>query len=169
VLWLFEESAVASANLRREARVRGVDASRLVFASRLSLADHLARHAAADLFLDTFPCSAHTTASDALWAGLPLLTLAGESFASRVAASLLHAVDLAELVTTQQDAFESLAVELATNPERLAQIRQKLRAGRLTFPLFDTERLTRHLETAYARMHERCRAGLPPRHFQVEP
>ncbi|MBV5289644.1 MAG: tetratricopeptide repeat protein [Pelodictyon phaeoclathratiforme] len=165
VLWLLEDNPKAAANLRKEATERGVDAERLIFAKRMPLAEHLARHRIADLFLDTFPCNAHTTASDALWAGLPLLTLAGETFAARVAASLLNAIQLPELITFTQEKYEALAIELATNPEKLIAIRQKLEKNRLTTPLFDTERFTHHLEEAYGVMYERYQEGLPPGHI----
>ncbi len=168
VLWLLEDNPQAAGNLRREASARGVGPERLIFAKRLpSLGDHLARHRLADLFLDTLPYNAHTTASDSLWAGLPVLTCLGETFASRVAASLLKAIDLPELVTTTPEAYELLAIELAANPNRLADIRRKLARNRLTTPLFDTKLFANHIEAAYAAMHERCHAGLPPDHFQV--
>src|SRR5947207_8229688 len=114
VLWLLRESAAAEENLCREAKARGVDPGRLVFAGRLNLDEHLARHHLADLFLDTLPCNAHTTASDALWAGLPVLTCQGHGFAGRVAASLLHAVGLPELVTRSLEEYEAKAVQFAT-------------------------------------------------------
>lgn len=162
VLWLFEGNATAAKNLRREAAARGVNAERLVFAKRLPLlSEHLARHKLADLFLDTLPYNAHTTASDALWAGLPVLTCVGETFAGRVAASLLKAIELPELVTTTPEAYEQMAVRLATYPEQLAAIKRKLSEKRLTAPLFDTELFTRHIETAYTAMYQRHRAGLP--------
>jgi len=165
VLWLLEDNPKAAENLRKEATERGVDAERLIFAKRMPLAEHLARHRIADLFLDTLPYNAHTTASDALWAGLPLLTLAGETFAARVAASLLNAIQLPELITSTQEEYEALAIELATNPEKLTAIRQKLEKNRLTTPLFDTERFTHHLEEAYGVMYERYQEGLPPGHI----
>ncbi|MGD0193213.1 MAG: tetratricopeptide repeat protein [Rhizomicrobium sp.] len=167
VLWLLEDNASASANLRREAAARGIDATRLVFAGRVPRADHLARQALADLFLDTLPYNAHTTASDALWAGLPVLTLREQTFASRVAASLLTAVELPELITSTGEEFESLAVELAGNPEKLASLKTRLAANRFTAPLFDIRRFTRHIETAYTTMMERCRSGLPPAHISI--
>ncbi|MBJ7503960.1 MAG: tetratricopeptide repeat protein, partial [Polynucleobacter sp.] len=120
VLWLFEDNPWAAANLKKEAEKRGVNTARLVFAKRMPLSEHLARHRQADLFLDTLPCNAHTTCSDALWAGLPVLTLMGESFASRVAASLLNGIDLPELITTSPEEYEALAIELATNSQKLA-------------------------------------------------
>jgi predicted O-linked N-acetylglucosamine transferase (SPINDLY family) len=135
----------------------------------MPLAEHLARHRCADLFLDTLPYNAHTTASDALWAGLPVLTCAGEAFASRVGASLLDAVGLPDLITTSLADYEALALTLATSPERLAALRQRLIGNRSTAPLFDTPRFARHLEAAYVEMHERSLAGLPPDHIRVEP
>ncbi len=167
VLWLLEDNPVAARNLRQEAQVRGVAAERLVFARRLPLADHLARHRAADLFIDTLPYNAHTTASDALWAGLPVLTCMGEAFASRMAASLLNAIDLPELITTTPQQYEALAVELATQPQRLQQIKHKLERNRLTAPLFDTPLFTRNIEAAYTRIYERYHSGLPPDHIHV--
>ncbi len=167
VLWLLDDSEVAVANLRREAEARGVDPARLVFAGRLPPADHLARHRCADLFLDTLPYNAHTTASDALWAGLPLLTCEGTTFAGRVAASLLRAVDLQELITRDSNDYERRAIELARNPRELAAIRGKLNDHRSAEPLFDTRRSTRHIEAAFRRMQERRLAGLAPQHFAV--
>lgn len=167
VLWLFEDNRWAAANLRREAADRGVDPARLVFAPPLPLPQHLARHAAADLFLDTLPVNAHTTASDALWAGLPVLTQAGESLVGRVAASLLHAAGLPGMVAASAEAYEALALDLAAAPDRLAAIRASLAAQRLTCPLFDTALFTRRIEAAYAMMVERARAGLPPQGFDI--
>jgi predicted O-linked N-acetylglucosamine transferase (SPINDLY family) len=168
VLWLFEDNPVAARHLQDEAGARGIDPARLVFAQRLPLPEHLARHRAADLFLDTLPCNAHTTASDALWAGLPVLTLTGEALASRVAASLLNAVELPELITSTQAGYEALAVDLASDSERLGRILDRLARNRLTTALFDTPRFTRHLESAYLQMLERHRAGLPRAHIRVE-
>jgi len=166
VLWLSQHNATAMENLRREARSRGIDPGRLLFAERVpSSAEHLARLGAADLFLDTLPYNAHATALDALWAGLPLLTCIGRGFAGRVAASLLKAIGLPELITATAAQYEDLAVELAVNPQRLAAIRLKLAQNRLATPLFDTARLTRNLERAYARVLERSQAGLPPQHL----
>ncbi len=167
VLWLFEDNVTALANLRNQAEKRGVKAQRLIFAKRLSQSEHLARHCNADLFLDTLPYNAHTTASDALWAGLPVLTCIGESFASRVAASLLNAINLPELITSNQQEFETLAIALATNPARLEQLRQKLENNRLVTPLFDTRSFTRHLEDAYLQMVDRYQLDLPPEHIHV--
>lgn len=169
VLWLLDDSEAAVANLRREAEARGVDPVRLVFARRLPPAEHLARHRCADLFLDTLPYNAHTTASDALWAGLPLLTCEGNTFAGRVAASLLRALDLPELITRDGPDFERRAIELAGHPGELAAIREKLARCRSTEPLFDTCRSARDIEAAFRTMQERRLAGLAPQHFAVRP
>jgi len=167
VLWLLRDNRWAEANLRREAEARGVDPARLIFSERLSPAEHLARHRCADLFLDSFACNAHTTASDALWAGLPLITRLGESFTARVAASLLHAVGLPELVTTSADEYERLALALATDAERLAGLRSRLVAARDTAPLFDTRRFTRNIERAYEIAYQRLLSGAAPMAFKV--
>ena len=167
VLWLLENSPSSVMNLQKEAALRGLDPTRLVFAKRMGLAEHLARHQVADLFLDTLPCNAHTTASDALWAGLPVLTCVGESFASRVAASLLSAIELPELVTETQADYEALAIELATNPAKLKAIKGKLEKNRLTTPLFDTAVFAKHIETAYTKMYERYQADLLADHIYI--
>jgi predicted O-linked N-acetylglucosamine transferase (SPINDLY family) len=169
MLWLSESGAEVVSNLQREAKARGIAVNRLIFAQRLPLmADHLARHRLADLFLDTLPYNAHTTTSDALWAGLPVLTCAGEAFASRVAASLLHAIGLSELVTNSPEDYEALAIKLARHPEQLAVIKQKLAANRLTYPLFNTALFTQHIESAYQAMVDRYQAGLAPDHITVQ-
>jgi predicted O-linked N-acetylglucosamine transferase (SPINDLY family) len=167
VLWLLSDNEGAQRNLRKEAQRRGIDPFRLKFAGRLPLDEHLARQRLADLFLDTLPCNAHTTASDALWAGLPVLTCLGETFAGRVAASLLNAVGLPELITTTPETYERMAIELATHPERLAVIKHKLAENRLTAPLFDTKLFTKHIEAAYTAMHARDQTGLAPNHILV--
>jgi protein O-GlcNAc transferase len=167
VLWLMEDTASGISNLRKESAARGVDPTRLVFAKRMPLPVHLARHRIADLFLDTLPYNAHTTASDALWVGLPVLTQIGETFAARVAASLLNAIELPELITTTPQAYERLAIELATNPEKLASINRKLADNRVTTPLFDTQLFTRHIEAAYTAMYQRYQTGLLPDHIYV--
>jgi protein O-GlcNAc transferase len=169
VLWLLADNDSAVRNLKVAAAGHGIDPARLVFAPRVPLEDHLARHRAADLFLDTLPCNAHTTASDALWAGLPVLTCAGAAFASRVAASLLHAVGCADLVTDTPAAFEARAVELARRPAALAAIRERLAASRGAAPLFDARRFARHLEAAFVQMDARQRAGLEPEDITVAP
>lgn len=162
VLWLFEDNPMAALNLRKAAQRCEVSPERLVFAQRMPLPEHLARHRLADLCLDTLPYNAHTTASDALWTGLPVLTLIGEPFASRVAASLLKAVEMPELITETQEAYEALAIELASQPGKLTALKAKLQAKRLSTPLFDTALFTRHIEEAYRKIHERHLAGLPP-------
>jgi protein O-GlcNAc transferase len=168
VLWLAAVNETAANNLRKEAESRGVAAGRLLFARRMaSFPEHLARYRTADLFIDTLPYNAHATASDALWAGLPVLTRRGESYAARVGASLLNAIGLPELVTTTPEQYEATAIELASNPARLAEFKDKLRRNRLTMPLFDTEQFTRHLENAYTQMYERYQADLSPEHIYV--
>jgi predicted O-linked N-acetylglucosamine transferase (SPINDLY family) len=162
VLWLLEDNALAARNLRAAAQRLQVDPERLVFAPRTSPAQHLARQRCADLFLDCLPYNAHTTASEALWAGLPILTLAGESFAARVAASLLRALEMPELVTATRDEYEALAVRLANQPEELRRLRDQLANKRATAPLFDPVRYARSLEAGFVQMVERHDAGLPP-------
>jgi protein O-GlcNAc transferase len=166
-LWLVEDSADATHNLRREANARGVPADRLVFAPRVSLDEHLARHSLADLFLDTLPYNAHTTASDALWAGLPVLTCIGSTFPGRVGASLLHAVGMPELITESLDQYEALALRLAQDRALLASAKAKLAQHRDHCVLFDTKRFTRHIEAAYFTMWERHQRGEPPIGFAV--
>jgi predicted O-linked N-acetylglucosamine transferase (SPINDLY family) len=168
VLWLLRDNVGAERNLRREAQRRGIDPVRLVFAGRTTLADHLARHRLADLFLDTLPYNAHTTASDALWAGVPLITCQGKAFAGRVGASLLRSVGLPELVTESLADYEAAALRLATDPAALAEVRQKLANNRETCPLFDADRFRRHIEAAYTTMWETWQRGEPPRSFAVE-
>jgi len=168
VLWLLEDNPAASRNLWREAEQRGVAAERLVFAPRMKLDEHLARHRLADLFLDTLPYNAHTTASDALWAGLPVLTCMGSSFAGRVAGSLLHAIGLPELITPSLADYEARALRLATTPSMLSELRAKLARNRSCYPLFDTERFRRHIESAYLTMWERYQRGEPPASFAVQ-
>ncbi|HKU45624.1 MAG TPA: hypothetical protein VJQ58_01995, partial [Burkholderiales bacterium] len=166
VLWLLEDNRESRRNLEQAAAARGVEPARLVFAARMSHWDHLARHRLADLFLDTLPYNAHTTASDALWAGLPLVTCAGTTFAGRVGASLLQAVGLPELVTRNLVEYEALALRL-TNRTELNAVRGKLARNRLTEPLFDTARFTRNLESAYRRMWEMHERGEAPRSVEV--
>jgi predicted O-linked N-acetylglucosamine transferase (SPINDLY family) len=167
VLLLYVENQAAAANLRREATRRGIDSGRIIFAARLPGPQYLARYRAADLFLDTLPCNAGTTASDALWAGLPVLTRIGEGFAGRVAASLLHSIGLPELITSTQEEYEALAVDLASNPALFATLKERLAANRHATRLFDTRRFTRDLEAAYSRIHERWLNHLPPDHIVI--
>ena len=170
VLWLSQSNDTAVRNLRGQADARGIETSRLIFAPRvLRLDDHLARHRLADLFLDTLPFNAHTTASDALWAGLPVITQLGEAFAGRVAASLLNAIGLAELVTHSIEDYEALALRLAKHPTLLEGYRHRLATNRLTHPLFDTDRFRLHIEAAYLKMWEIWQRGEQPRSFAVEP
>jgi predicted O-linked N-acetylglucosamine transferase (SPINDLY family) len=169
VLWLLASNDTVAGNLRAEAERRGVSGDRLVFAPRMLLHEHLARHRLADLFLDTLPYNAHTTASDALWAGLPVLTCPGTTFAARVAASLLNAIGLPELVTSSLNEYEALALKLARDPNLLASLKAKLAANRNTTPLFNTQLFTHHLETAYTRMWELWQRGEPPQSFAVDP
>lgn len=168
VLWLASASKEVIENLRREAERRGVAADRLVFAARVpENADHLARLALADLCLDTLPYGAHATTSDALWAGVPVLTCLGKAFAGRVAASLLKAIGVPELVASSLAEYEAIALRLARDRDLLAALTARVRDGRLTSPLFDTERTTRAIESAYSTMWERHLAGLPPESFTV--
>jgi predicted O-linked N-acetylglucosamine transferase (SPINDLY family) len=169
VLWLSDLNPSAKANLRMEAAQRGVSPERLVFAKRMdALPEHLARQRLADLFLDTLPYNAHATASDALWAGVPILTCMGEAYPARVAASLLKAIGMPELIASTASHYEELAVELAGDPARLLGFKQRLANNRMTSPLFDTRVFARHIEAAYARIVERKRAGLPADHLYVE-
>jgi predicted O-linked N-acetylglucosamine transferase (SPINDLY family) len=169
VLWLRQDHALATRNLQKEAAARGIDPARLIFAEKVDHADHLARHALADLFLDTLPYNAHATAMDALGVGLPVLTRPGRAFAGRVGASLLHAVGLPELIAETAADYEGLAIALATDRTRLGAIRARLAANLETCPLFDSLRFTRDLERAFRIMHERRAAGLPPEGFSLPP
>jgi predicted O-linked N-acetylglucosamine transferase (SPINDLY family) len=167
VLWLLNDNSWAVDHLKKEALNHGIDAGRLIFADRIPLSEHLARHRQASLFLDTLPYNAHTTTSDALWTGLPVLTLMGQSFASRVAASLLNAIGLPELIANTQEEYETLAIALAKTPQKLADIQLKLANNRLIAPLFDTPLFTKNLEAAYIKMFERYQADLEPEHISI--
>jgi predicted O-linked N-acetylglucosamine transferase (SPINDLY family) len=169
VLWLLEGNAAVRSNLMAEADKRGISSARLVFAPMVPLADHLARERLADIFLDTLPHNAHTTGSDALWCGVPLVTCRGNSFAGRVASSLLNAMGLAELITISLEDYEALALKLAHDPALLGEVKAKLARNRNSFPLFDTPRFARHIEEAYRVMWERNTRALPPAGFAVEP
>jgi predicted O-linked N-acetylglucosamine transferase (SPINDLY family) len=166
-LWLLEPNSRAAVNLRREADARGVNPARMVFAPMLPVESHLARIRVADLFLDTLPYNAHTTASEALWVGLPVLTCAGETFASRVAGSLLKAIGVPELITNSLEDYEAKALSLAQNPSELVGLRRRLTENRLTAPLFDSKRFTRHLERAYQMMWENYLRGESPNRIEV--
>jgi len=167
VLWLLEDNPTASRNLIREAEVRGVSGERLIFGGRVEVEEHLARQQLADLFLDTLPCNAHTTASDALWAGLPVLTCVGNSFAGRVAASLLAALDLQELITYDLRDYEELAIRLATQSDKLLNIKNELNTNKLKKPLFDTKLFANDIETAFKLIYKRYQEGLEPDHIYV--
>lgn len=167
VLWLLADNQEAMDNLKAEAARRNVDPARLVFAGRMASELHLARHKHADLFLDTLPINAHTTTSDALWAGLPVLTCTGEAFAARVAASLLHAAGLPELVTHNYEDYELLALKLASDAGLLAELKRRLEDGRLRCDLFNTEKTTRNLEAAFRAMHARRQSALAPEDINI--
>jgi protein O-GlcNAc transferase len=155
VLWLLKSDQLAEKKLCLEAEKRGVNAERLIFADRLPQDEHLARHKLADLFLDTFNYNAHTTTSDALWAGLPIVTKLGKSFSARVAGSLLNSVGLQELITHSEAEYEELILRLSLQPETLSEIKKKLSANRLSYPLFDTQKYTKNIEQAYHLAYER--------------
>jgi predicted O-linked N-acetylglucosamine transferase (SPINDLY family) len=169
VLWLLALNESAATNLRQEAQRHGVDPARLIFAPPIAYSEHLARQRLADLFLDTVPCNAGATAIAALREGLPVLTLLGEGFYGRQAASMLNAVGLPELVTGSLDEYEALAHRLAAEPALLGSIRTRLASNRFTHPLFDTDRMRRHIEAAYTTMCEIHRSGESPRSFSVGP
>jgi predicted O-linked N-acetylglucosamine transferase (SPINDLY family) len=167
VLWLYKADEAAAKNLGREANSRGIDSQRLVFADKLPKAEHLARLQLADLVLDTRMVNGHTTTSDSLWAGVPVLTLQGEPFAARVSASLLNAIGLSKLIVTDLEAYERLAVRLATHSAELQKIKARLSQNRLTAPLFDTLGFVRRLESAYQEMWRLFRQGQTPQPFEV--
>ena len=154
ILWLLRSNKWAEQNLKQQAEVRGICADRVIFSEKVPQSDHLARQRLADLFLDTFNYNAHTTTSDALWAGLPIVTKEGQGFAARVAGSLLKAVGLPDLVTETEEDYEALIMELATNPKKLAKVKEKLATNRLIQPLFNTELYTKHLENGYLQAYE---------------
>jgi predicted O-linked N-acetylglucosamine transferase (SPINDLY family) len=162
ILWLYRDNSFAVDNLLKEARFRGVNPNRLIFAERKDLDQHLPRYRLADLFLDTFPYNAHTTANDSLWAGLPVLTLMGQSFASRVASSLLQAIELPELICHTHAEYEAKAIELALNPQKLADLKKKLANNQKTTPLFNGFQITRNIELAYTSVYQRYQKGLTP-------
>jgi predicted O-linked N-acetylglucosamine transferase (SPINDLY family) len=169
VLWLAQSNPAAMDNLRREAEKSKVAPERVIFAPRLpEMADHLARLRLADLFLDTLPYNGHVTASDALWAGLPVLTCLGATFAGRVAASQLNAVGLPELVTDSLASYERLALKLASDEPMLRALKERLAAARQSAPLFDAKRFARHVEAAYESMSKGDRRGARPRSFVVD-
>ena len=167
VLWLLDDENQSTYNLVEEFKSAGLHSSRIIFSKKLPLDEHLARHRLADLFLDTFPYGAHTTASDSLWSGLPLITKIGNTFASRVAASLLKAIGLDELITTSDVEYINLATELANNPKKLNLIKNKLNENIKTKPLFDTKKFTKNLETGYFLVNKRYLENLPAENIEV--
>jgi predicted O-linked N-acetylglucosamine transferase (SPINDLY family) len=167
VLFLYAENEWVEHNLKNEAITRGVDGARLVFGKSMPSDEYLARYKVCDLFLDTFPYNAGTTASDALWAELPVLTLRGQSFASRVASSILNAIGLSELITNTQEEYERSAIELALNPKKLRDIKLKLVNNRLTSNLFDTPLFTKNIEAAYIKMYDHYQNNLQPDHIFI--
>jgi protein O-GlcNAc transferase len=167
VLWLLKANKSSEVNLKTEAKKRGIEPNRLIFADKMPVEEHLARQKLADLFLDTFNFNAHTTASDALWVGLPVLTKIGKGFAARVASSLLTSLEVPELITTSEKEYEALALSLAMNPEKLSLIKKKLADKRTSAPLFDTETYTKNLEKAYTQVYERYTQGLSPTEIKI--
>ncbi len=168
VLWLLESNINTRENLKDQANRRGIDPSRLIFAERLPPEEHLARHKAADLFIDTFPYNAHTTCSDALWAGLPVLTLQGETFASRVASSLLNAIGLSELITKNSYEYEKKAIELGNDLSKVVGLKEKIENNKLTKPLFNTKLFTSHIEQAYFEMYKRYNKNEKPENIKIK-
>ena len=168
VLWLRRSNKLSDISMRKEAQKRNIDPSRIIFADRMEMDEHLARQKLADLFIDTFVYNAHTTATEALWAGLPVVTKLGQGFAARVAGSLLNAVGLPELITETEKSYEALILHLATNPDDLSKIKQKLATNRLSKPLFDTEQYTRHLEEGYRQAYQNYFDGKAPQTIIVK-
>jgi len=170
VIWLMikGDNSTVKNHLKNEALKKGIESDRLIFANRMPLSDHLARLKLANLFIDTMPYNAHTTASDALWVGLPFLTLCGETFASRVGASMLNAIELNELITIDEKEFENLAIELAQNPKKLMQIKNKLDSNRSKKPLFNTKLFTKNLETAYLKIYEKYICNKKPENIEIK-
>jgi protein O-GlcNAc transferase len=169
VLWLLSGPADANANVLREAQARGIDPARVVLAKWAKPEDHLARHGLADLFLDTLPYNAHTTATDALWVGLPLLTCQGKSFPARVASSVLSALGMPELIARSLDEYEAKALQFAREPDTLTAVRRKLESHSDTQPMFKTDRFTSHIEAAYLQMWDIFQRGEAPRSFNIPP
>ena len=169
VLWLMikGDNQTVKNHLKKEALIKGIESDRLIFAARMPLSDHLARLKLADIFIDTMPYNAHTTASDALWVGLPFLTLCGETFASRVGASMLNAIELSELITYTEKEFENLAIELANNPKKLEQIKKKLDNNKVSKPLFNTKLFTKNIEKAYSTIHDEYLKKLPIENIEI--
>ena len=165
--WVAFEAFGQCSNLKQEAEARGINSERLIFAEKVPQEQHLARHRLADLFIDTFNVNAHTTASDALWAGLPVVTKLGKSFVARVAGSLLNSVGLPELITESNHDYEALILELANNPNKLSIIKEKLRINRSSYPLFDSNLYTKHLESGYLRAYQNYDEGIKPKTIYI--
>ena len=168
VLWLIKDSDIGSHNLKKEAQKRGVEPDRIIFAEKMSNSEHLARHRLADLFIDTFPYTAHTTCSDALWSGLPVITKMGESFVSRVSASLLTAIGLPELITKTEKDYEELTFKIARDKSLLNEIKKKLNKNRAIKPLFNTKLFTKNIESAFQIMHERYHSDIPIKNIEIK-
>ena len=168
VLIIFANNELSKANLTKEIKKRDIDSDRLIFGDSVSRPEYLARFRVADLFLDTQPYNAGTTASDALRMGLPMLTLKGEAYQARMGASIVNALNLPELITNSSEEYESIAIELATNPEKMKAIKDKLASNLSTAPLYDTKLFTKNLESAYTQMYEKYHNGLEPDHIYVE-
>ena len=168
VLWLIKSSDEGANNLKKEAHKRGVNSNRIIFAEKISQPDHLARHKLADLFIDTFPYTAHTTCSDSLWSGLPVVTRIGESFASRVGASVLNAIGLEELITKTEQEYENLTTQLATKPEFLKKIKKKLEKNKNKEPLFNTKLYTSHIEKAYIKIYNNYQSNLSVENIEIK-
>jgi predicted O-linked N-acetylglucosamine transferase (SPINDLY family) len=168
VLWLLSDNTQVINNLKSEAKNRNINPERLIFAKRVNISENLNRYKLADLFLDTFPCSAHTTANDVLWAGTPLLTLAGESFASRVSASLLSSMNIKELITYSEKEYEDLAVKLSNDNKKIIEIKQRLTIAKGNTTLFNSETYTKNIELAYLEIWNNFRKGLKPKNVYIE-
>lgn len=167
VLWLRQSNWWAGENIKKEAWKRKIDPARIVFAERVPMDEHLTRQRFADLFVDTFNYNAHTTATEALWAGLPVITMRGQGFAARVGSSLLNAVGMSELITESEKEYEALILELATNKDKLINVKKKLAANLLSTPLFDTEQYTKYLEDGYQQAYQRYLDGKYPDMIRV--
>ena len=168
VLWLIKDSDIGAKNLKKEANIRGIEPNRIIFAEKIPLSEHLARHKLADLFIDTFPYTAHTTCSDALWSGLPVITRVGKSFASRVGASILNAIGLEELITKTEKEYEYLATQLATKSEFLNKINKKLEKNKIKKPLFNTKLYTSHIEKAYIKIYKNYQSDLSVKNIEIK-
>ena len=168
VLWLIKDSDIGANNLKKEAQKRGVEPDRIIFADKMANAEHLARHKLADLFIDTFPYTAHTTCSDALWSSLPVVTRIGQSFASRVSASILTAIGLSELITKTEKEYEELTFKIANDKSLLNEIKKKLNKNRLTKPLFNTNLFTKNIESAFVIIHKRHHSNIPVKNIEIK-